>query len=296
MPNQLNPSEVDSLINLLDDPDETIYKPVVARLRKYGRSVMPVLETAAAETDNALRKKRLQRLTEDIHINSVIADFTHWCEAGYFNIVEILSILARYESRNLKQRDVMEKLEILVYSLKEEISIYATPLQQVKAINHVLFTVHRFRPDISNAFNPKNNLIDQVLQRKTGSDIILGLIYMHVAGQLGFSIKPVNFPRNLLLAYEEKNKFKEEDEEIEGITFYINPFNKGAVLTKNDIRQFLIQNKMPLKSSFFEPSDMPAVIQRLLRYMTAAYTKTGEMQKVEDINQLLNILNSFFNL
>lgn len=289
MPDPLNPSEVDSLISLLDDPDESIYKPVAARLRKYGRPVMPALETAAAETDNALRKKRLQRLTEDIHINSVIDDFTHWCETGYFNIVEILSIIARYESRNLAQRDIMEKLEILVYSLKQEISIHATPLQQIKAINHVLFTVHRFRPDISNAFNPKNNLIDQVLERKTGSDIILGLIYMHVSKQLGFSIKPVNFPRNLLLAFG-------EEQNAGDIVFYINPFNKGAVLTKNDIRQFLIQNKMPLKSSFFEPADMPAVIQRLLRYMTAAYTKTGEMQKVEDINQLLNILNSFFNL
>lgn len=290
MPDQLNPSEVDSLISLLDDPDESIYKPVAARLRKHGLQALPALETAAAETDNTLRKRRLQALREDIHMNSIIDDFTHWCEAGYFNIVEILSIIARYESPKLKQRDMVEKLDILVYSLKQEISLYSTPLQQVKAINHVLFSVHRFRPDVSNAFNPKNNLIDQVLQRKTGSDIILGLIYMHVSEQLGFSIRPVNFPRNLLLAFEDK------DQQTDDIVFYINPFNKGAVLTKNDIRQFLIQNKMPLKSSFFEPADMPAVIQRLLRYMTAAYTKTGELRKVEDINQLLNILNSFFNL
>jgi regulator of sirC expression with transglutaminase-like and TPR domain len=290
MPNQLNPSEVDSLISLLDDPDESIYRPVAARLRKYGQPVMPALETAAAETDNALRKKRLEALTEDIHMNTIIDDFTHWCEAGYFNIVEILSIIARYESRKLKQRDIIEKLEILVYSLKQELSLYTTPLQQIKAINHVLYTVHRFRPDISNAFNPKNNLIDQVLQRKTGSDIILGLIYMHVSEQLGFSIKPINFPRNLLLAYKDKDKTTDD------VIFYINPFNKGAVLTKNDIRQFLIQNKIPLKSSFFEPAEIPVIIQRLLRYMTAAYTKKKEMRKVQDINQLLNILNSFFKL
>jgi len=128
------------------------------------------------------------------------------------------------------------------------------------------------------------------MESRKGNPISLSIIYLSVAWKLGLPIYGVNLPKNFILAY--KDEFRQHDsiDESEDILFYINPYNRGAVLGRKEIDYFITQQQIKSHPSFYVPCTNIDIITRLINNLILSFEKLGYAQKIIRMKELLRIL------
>ena len=160
-----------------------------------------------------------------------------------------------------------------------------TALENVKVMNHMLFDIHHFNGNISEMNAPQSSLIHSLLESKKGSPMALGILYIILAQKLRLPVYGVNLPQHFVLAYLASTDIENPGES--DVLFYINPFNRGAVFTRREIDLFIQQMKIRSEESFFLPCSNPEIIRRLINTLIFSYNKSGEPEKIEDLETLL---------
>jgi len=89
------------------------------------------------------------------------------------------------------------------------------------------------------------------------------------------------------LAYMEESQ---ESSFEGGVLFYINAFNKGLIFGRRDVDMFLKQLNLKYDKQFYEPCSNTEIIKRVLRNLISAYEHLGSSEKVDELNELLEIL------
>jgi regulator of sirC expression with transglutaminase-like and TPR domain len=150
--------------------------------------------------------------------------------------------------------------------------------------------VHGFTGNTTNFFAPQNHFINQVIETKKGGPVALAICYSVIAQKLGLPIFGVSLPKNYLLAYKDRYQtLTSTGSSPETILFYINPFNRGAVISRKEIEHFLSQNNIEAKEEYFRPCSNRTTISQLLASLMIAYQKIGNSEKVSQLQTLLDI-------
>jgi regulator of sirC expression with transglutaminase-like and TPR domain len=155
-----------------------------------------------------------------------------------------------------------------------------------------MFDLHKFSRNNADFYSPQNSYINQVFESKKGNPISLSIIYLSVAYKLGLPIYGVNLPKNFILAY--KDEFRQHDayNESDDILFYINPYNKGAVLGRREIEYFITQQQIKPHPSFYVPCSNIDIIVRLINNLILSFEKLGYAQKIERMKELLAVVSN----
>ena len=77
--------------------------------------------------------------------------------------------------------------------------------------------------------------------------------------------------------------------------FYINTNNRGLIFSRDDIKMFLEQLKLPPKEQFFQPCSHLDIITRVLRNLEFSFVKLGDTDQTDDIRELLTLVLSYKN-
>jgi len=167
-----------------------------------------------------------------------------------------------------------------------------TALENIRVLNLIFFKSYKFTGNFTNLFAPQNNFINQLIETKKGNPLSLGILYSVIARKLGLPVYGVNLPRNFLLVYldEYKSDATLEADLAQHILFYINPFRKGAILSRKDIEHFLSSQNIKIEKSFFIPGSNRNIIKRLILNLVSSYEKLGYQDKVDSFKNLLTIL------
>jgi regulator of sirC expression with transglutaminase-like and TPR domain len=102
---------------------------------------------------------------------------------------------------------------------------------------------------------------------------------MHIAQRLKIPVYGVNLPNLFILTYK-----------TEAVQFYINVFNKGLVFTREDIDNYITQLNIAKNDIFYEPCNNIDIITRVLRNLIVSFEKLGDTERVEEVNQLLDVI------
>jgi regulator of sirC expression with transglutaminase-like and TPR domain len=164
----------------------------------------------------------------------------------------------------------------------------ASPVEQVKLINHVFYHLHGFSGNTTNHQDPQNSYLSQVLETKKGNQILLASIYSIVAQKLDIPVYGVNLPQHFILAYMDESQQSEMEG---GVLFYINAFNKGFIFGRRDVDMFLKQLNLNFDKQFYEPCSNTDIVRRILRNLISSYEHLGSPDKVKELNELLSILD-----
>ena len=70
----INPTEVNSLIRLLDDPDREIFEHVHEKLLSYGSEAIEYLESAWEQAFDPIQQERIANLVHEIQFGIVKND------------------------------------------------------------------------------------------------------------------------------------------------------------------------------------------------------------------------------
>ena len=284
----INPTEVNSLIRLLDDPDAEIFEHVHQKLLSFGPEAIDYLELAWEEAFDPVQQERIAGLVHEIQFDTVKKDLQLWYHGGAFDLLQGILIINRYQYPDLDEQKVINQIEAIKRDIWIQMMNEASPAEQIKLINHVFYNIYGFTgSNSSNHQDPQNSYISQVLETKKGNQISLAIIYSIIAQKLDIPVYGVNLPQHFILAYLDETMQSEFEG---GILFYINAFNKGFMFGRRDVDMFLKQLNLNFDKQFYEPCSNTDIIKRVLRNLISAYEHLGSIEKVAELNELLGIL------
>lgn len=280
-------NKIEALIALLDDTDSEVVDAVTDNLLKQGVEVIPQLEKVWETTPDEKLQERLENVIHNIQFDTTKRNLRTWYKEGAINVLEGATYLAQFQFPEIN----FEKLDALIDKIKDdiwlEIDNKLTALEKVKILNYVIFDLHKFRRNTNNFYSPQNSFINQVIETKKGNPISLAIIYLSVAAKLKLPIFGVNLPKNFILAYKDDLRLYDSGDEMHDIIFYINPYNKGAVLGKREIDYFIQQQKLNTDKTYYLPCDNKDIIIRLINNLLLSYEKLGFNDKIERLKELL---------
>jgi len=130
------------------------------------------------------------------------------------------------------------------------------PLQALGQLNWVLYVEDGFDGDAEDYFDPRNSMLNEVLDRRLGIPISLSILYQALAGRLGVELAAVNSPSHFVLRLEG-----------EAPTF-IDPFHRGDLLSLDACRRRIGELSGwpgPIPAAKLAPCEPRAVVARMLR-------------------------------
>lgn len=279
--------EIHAMIKLLEDPDEDISRLVALKLQDMGKEIIPGLEKAWESTLNPDLQNKIENIIQSIQLLDIKNELYQWKLSGGENLLYGAYLVARYQYPDLYFSEVEAQIDKLQKEVWMELHEGLTALEKIRVMNHIFFAIHKFSGNTSNFYSPGNSYINQVLERKKGNPISLSIIYSVVAQKMDMPVYGVNLPLNYILAYQD-NTYKDDPD---GILFYINPYNKGAILSRREIDFFLYEQKLDAQKEYYIPCSNIVTLERLLRNLVFSYEKMGYPEKIEQVNELLAIIS-----
>jgi regulator of sirC expression with transglutaminase-like and TPR domain len=143
-------------------------------------------------------------------------------------LAEAALIMACEEYPQLELSPYLDMLDHIAEVAQEKRSPSDGPLETVQKINSVLFGSFGFRGNTEDYYDPRNSFFNDVLDRRVGIPITLSSVYIEVSRRLNFPIAGVGMPGHFIVKY-----FAPREE------FFIDPYNSGEVLTRDDCRDQL---------------------------------------------------------
>lgn len=284
-----NSKEISALVKLLDDPDLEIYEHVEKRLLEYGTEVVSYLENEWEHSLDTLLQERIENIVHQIQFRTVKEDLNLWYQSGAFDLLQGALVINRYQYPDLDEEKIILQIEEIKREIWLGLQYEMSSIEKIKLINHVFYNVYGFSGNTKNHNDPQNSYISQVLESKKGNQISLAIIYATLAQKLDVPVYGVNLPQHFILGYIDESK---RDEQEFGVLFYINAFNKGAIFGKHDVDQFLRQLNLDPLPGFYAPCSNVEIIRRIIRNLISAYENLGSAEKVAELKQLQDILNS----
>lgn len=281
--------ELNALIALLDDPDSEVFQHVSNRLMSYGSEILPTLENVWECSFDPIMQERVERIIQRIHFDSLNYEFGKWARFNADDLFEGAYLAAKYQYSELDRDKLKDDIERIRRTVWLELNHNLTPLEQVNVFNHVFYAILEY----SGKATSKNYFINKVVENKCGNALMLGLLYLIVAHQLDIPIYGVNLSKHFILAFMKGKidfEFKNEDAR-EDILFYINPLNKGGILSKDEIATYLEKiGEMTLDPKHFVPIPNKEVIRVLLENMEEFYSEEQLLDNANEVRVLIDQL------
>lgn len=285
----MNDSQLNALIQLLDDPDEGVFKHVKEKFLELGLDVVPHLENNWELAEEVLVQQRIENLIHSIKSYDVFQQLKNWKENGGQNLLNGAILVSKYQYHNIDEEKIRSKINQIKQDVWIELNDELTAFEKIKVLNHIIFNLHDYKGDKEDFHNPKNSFINRVVDSKKGSPLSIGLLYAIIAQGLDIPLYGVNLPHHFILAYEDEflANFAPEALATPGILFYVNTFSGGVVFGKQDVLEFLKQIDVEPKEEYFKPCNNIAIIKRMITNVCYSFEKANKPEKEAHFKSLL---------
>jgi regulator of sirC expression with transglutaminase-like and TPR domain len=112
---------------------------------------------------------------------------------------EAALLIAAEEYEGLDVAAYRERLDALAERVRRLGAV--NDQDRIAALNDILFREVGFTGNTRSYYDPRNSFLNEVLDRRRGIPISLGIVYMEVARRLGLPIVGVNLPGHFVVRY-----------------------------------------------------------------------------------------------
>jgi len=272
--------EIKALISLLEDEDEGIALHVEEKIVSLGESMIPFLEEEWESSINPEVQKKIEELIHKLQYEALLSKLVAWKDGGAVNLIEGMWLVNSYQYPDASLQNINKTLDQIYYEAWLHVRPDMHPYDQIKALNHVLFKLYKFSANTKNFHSPANSMLHLALETKRGNPLTLCVIYLTIAQKLELPVYGVNLPNLFILTYK-KDDFQ----------FYINVYNKGLMLSKADIDNYILQLNLNPVDIFYEPCPNLDIVKRALRNLALSFEKLNEAEKAVEVNKLLDAIS-----
>jgi len=198
-----------------------------------------------------------------------VAEWVSFSTQSKFNLVEkCLKLSQILEYPDLDISKYIQKINEIGKNLSLEISNVDNPTYKISMLNEHLFQKYGFSGDTEDYYNPKNNFLNQVLEKKSGIPLSLSIIYSEIAKHIGLELRIVGFPSHVIVKYNEE--------------ILLDPFNKGKLLKLDDLEQILersFDGQVDFYPEFLDEISTDKILIRMLRNLKNSYGQSFAYEK-----------------
>jgi regulator of sirC expression with transglutaminase-like and TPR domain len=185
------------------------------------------------------------------------------------DLVRIALEIARDACPGLESAPSLRRLDDLAARVRLRVPEQAPTIALLQQINWVLYVEEGFSGNEEDYFDPSNSYLHEVLDRRTGIPISLGVVYRAVAERLGLTLHGVNLPAHFVL--------RADGEPAEPV--FIDPFHGGRLLDRAACLELVASRTgtaIVLTEDQFRPMTTAEVVGRMLRNLRAIHLKGGD--------------------
>ena len=157
----------------------------------------------------------------------------------------------------------------------------------IHTINELMYKVEGFKGNRENYYDPKNCLLNYVIDDRRGIPITLSIIYSEIARRLGHNLRGVGMPGHYLLA---AGRGASE--------VFVDPFNNGGLLSRKECLGLALRgNRVPkgrlaaLASRLLPTSDKRSTLKRLLVNLKLMHIKRKESDSALKCAERIQLLD-----
>lgn len=289
----MNKNRLNALIDLLDDPDLTVFSLVEEELLKQGDEIIPVLEEKWEASFNENAQERIENLIQNLQFKNTYSKLKEWLQtdSDELDLFEGVCIVDRIQYPDLNPLGLLLKIENIRKKVWLELNNSLTLLEKTTILNHFLYNVSGYSINLSNPQSPQNAYLNQVLDTKRGNPVSLSILYTILARQLELPARFIDFPKNPLVAIVDSKLARKVHGNTQNsdVLFYINPSNKGSITSRKEIEYHLRKNDYKPLYNYTEPKSDMLFVQRLLESLSNSYKSVGFTEKEKNIGHLLRL-------
>ena len=208
------------------------------------------------------------------------AEWVTYAKSPQYTLVEkCLKLSQVLEFPELDITEYVKKLRTFEQGLHEHVSDIKNPIYLVSMVNEYMFDILGFEGDDDDYYNPRNNFLNVVIDKRSGIPITLSIIYIEVARSIGLELRPVGFPGHFLVKYSEE--------------LILDPFNRGSLLDIEDLQDILdatFGEGVEFEPEYLNDIEPEKILIRILRNLKGSYTESFNYEKaMHCINMVLGL-------
>ncbi len=162
-----------------------------------------------------------------------------------------------------------------------------TVYDAIHSINEVLYEREGFRGNGESYYDPRNSLLNHVIDSKKGIPITLSIIYSEAAKRLGYRLRGIGMQGHYLLAAGQGSS-----------EIFIDPFNNGGLLSRRECLALALRgNPAPkvrrdvLAKRLLPVCDERSTLRRLLTNLKLAYGKKRDFTRALKCAERIQLLD-----
>ena len=287
----MNDFKLDSLIALLDDPDESVFTLVQEEILKEGIAIVDQLEHIWETSLDHLVQKRIELIIQKIQLADTKEKIKDWANQKTLDLFEGFFLISRHHYPELKLKPIQVQLEKIKKDVWLEFRNSLTSLEKITILNHIFFDHYKFEINLMNPDSPQYCYINRILDLRKGNSVSIAILYTLIARSLDLPVHYVDFQNNPLVGYFDKDiaQIVQGDEFKHSALFFINPSNKGAIIGPREVD--FIKNTADIQDrNKFEPCPDRIVIKRLVEKLLDAYQEIGFEDKANYLKEIASVL------
>jgi len=152
----------------------------------------------------------------------------------------------------------------------------------VLVLNGHLFGDEGFRGDPDGPYDPRASYLDEVLDRRLGTSLSLGLVTMEVARRIGLDVAGVGLPGYFVVEARRGTS-----------AMLLDPLRGGEPLSLEDCEGLVeaYGGSLPFSEEYLEPLTKRQILTRMLRHLKGIYLREGDGDRAWPVVEKLVHLN-----
>jgi regulator of sirC expression with transglutaminase-like and TPR domain len=215
-------------------------------------------------------------------VTQVAADLERALNSPGSDLLPAAFAIARVEYPSLETAPYLAAIDQMGHDAAARLQgVAGGPTAVIEALNEYLYEEEGFSGNRDSYDDPRNSLLNEVIDRRIGIPISLAVIYMEVAARAGVRVTGVNFPGHFLLR---------AGGGMPGEDLIIDPFHAGALLSEFDCRQMLrnhVGEDAAFDPSLLAPATRHDIIVRMLVNLKRLYVKMRSFPQARFVSTLL---------
>jgi hypothetical protein len=283
--------EINALLQLVDDPDDEVFETVAAKIIRYGRQIIPKLETVWESTFDKLTQDRMELLIHQVRYNDLLEEVTEWSKNSNPDLLRGAILIAKYEYPDINIPALLAEFDQLRKSVWLELNNFLTPLEQVNVLNTIIYTHYKFVGNELTDRNIGNFFVNKLFDTKQGNSYSIGIVYLAICELLDIPIFAVEVPQQFLFAYIDTlySFFSNDPNGVQQIQFYIEP-TSGMAYTQTDLDNYMKKLKLYEKTNRVIPLTNKEIICKLIDQLSNCYQYKNDEIKIVELKQLQVII------
>ena len=182
-------------------------------------------------------------------------------------LAEAALAIAEEEYPALAVGDYLARLDVLGAAVGRKVGVRRDPASTLRALREVLGEEERFRGNADAYYDPRNSFLNEVLERRLGIPITLGVLYIEVAARAGLRLDGVGFPGHFLVKYAGGAR-----------EVFVDPFHGGEILSADDCLARFRERApgLTLEARHLAAVGPRQILGRMLHNLKKIYVEAGD--------------------